>query len=72
MIDNIKKLYAKVEDKQKFIEVAAQEFGKEPNTLQNHWFVRFFSVPKKYQARVLELLQKTIRTQIEQLNKLIS
>ncbi|WP_438423217.1 hypothetical protein [Aquimarina macrocephali] len=72
MIENIKKLYAKVEDKQKFIEVVAEEFGKDPRTLQNHWFIRFFSVPDKYQARVVELLQNTLQNQIEQLSKLLS
>ncbi|MDY8137607.1 hypothetical protein [Aquimarina sp. 2201CG5-10] len=72
MIENIKKLYARIEDKSAFIELCAAEFNKDPRTLANHWFSRFFSVPVKHQERVVELLQNTIRKQIKEQQELVN
>ena len=61
---NIKNLWAKLPNdgsKTEFIKVVAEDLGKSPNTLHNHWFARFWQIPEKHQDRVIELLQNTIR-----------
>ena len=39
MIDNIKTLYAQVNEKTKFIKYAATLLGKSPLSVRTHWFV---------------------------------
>ena len=63
--ENIKKLYPKIKDKQKFIENVAEALHKRPNTLRHHWFSNsgFWSVPSTHEDKVIDFLQKTIATQ---------
>ena len=63
-IDNIKSLWQQLPNdgsKTEFIKLAAEDLGKSPNTIHNHWFARFWQVPEQYEDRVIELLQNTIR-----------
>ena len=62
MISNIKKLYAQVEDKQKFVNLLSKEFDILPQSVNNNWFTKFW-IPKSKQSRVVELLQNTIKKQ---------
>lgn len=63
MIDNIKTLYQQVNKKTDFIKMAADDLGKSPLTLRQHWFGLFWSIPEEHQERVVELLQRTISQQ---------
>lgn len=69
-IDNIKSLYAQIEEKGKFILLVANECKRKPNTVKTHWFTEasFWSVPDEFQDRVIELAQNTIAKQ----NKVIA
>ena len=62
-IENIKHLYAQIENKTQFIQLVADDLGLSPRYLRNHWFGAFWSIPKKYIDRVIALLQSTIRLQ---------
>lgn len=64
LIDEIKELYSQINEKTKFMEMVASDLIKKPNTLKNHWFSSFFSIPDEYQERVMELLQNTIKEQV--------
>lgn len=67
MIENIKKLYALIDDKTAFLLMASKDLKRSPKTLRAHWFSRtgFWSIPEEHQARVVELLQNTISKQNE-------
>jgi len=66
MVDNIKELYAQIEDTNDFIMDCSTEFNRTPKTIAHHWFCDsgFWSVPKEFRARVIELMQNRIRLQI--------
>jgi len=70
-IDNIKKMWTEELNndgaKTSFIELCAKEFGKSARTLRQWWFSNngYWSVPEKYQDRVIKLLQNTISLQNE-------
>ena len=68
MIDNIKSLYSQVDKKNKLIEKVANDLGKKPNTLKNHWFSTFFSIPDEHQPRVIEILEETINNQSKEVS----
>jgi hypothetical protein len=63
MIENIQKLWKKLDNKTEFIKLVAEDLDRSPNTLHNHWFARFWQVPEEHQPRVVELLQNTIKNQ---------
>lgn len=62
-IDNIKELYAQLNKKTQFIIDCANDLGKSPLSLRQHWFSKFWAIPEDYQDRVVELLQNTIKNQ---------
>lgn len=68
-IDNIKDLFEQVNNRTAFIEMVANDLKKKPISLSKNWFCAsgFWSIPDRYQNRVVELLQKTIASQDEQL-----
>lgn len=63
LIDNIKTLWLKIDYKTGFIEKASKEFKRSENTLHNHWFARWFSVPKTHQKEVITFMQNYIKNQ---------
>ncbi len=65
MIQNIKNLYAQIDKKVDFLIELANDLDKSPNTMRNHWFGNFWSIPEEYQERVVELLQNRIALQNE-------
>ncbi len=71
MIEEIKIIYQKVDNKSGFIERLAIEFNKSARGIQNNWFSSLYSVPVKYQSKVLELLKQTIQNQIKDLEKIL-
>lgn len=63
--DNIIQLWSKINYKTGFIKEAAVHFKKSPVTLHNHWFAKFFTVPKKEEDNVIKFMQKYIKLQNE-------
>jgi len=63
MENNIKNLYNQVDNKFDFILLLSKEFKVKPNSIRTNWFATYYSIPNKHQARVIELLQNTIKTQ---------
>ena len=63
MEHNIKNLFNQVENKFDFILLLSKEFKVKPNSIRTNWFSTYYSIPNKHQARVIELLQNTIKTQ---------
>ncbi|GAA4274986.1 hypothetical protein U6A24_12735 [Aquimarina gracilis] len=71
MIDLVKMMYGKVWDKQGFLKKLSEKVdNKNPRSLQNHWF-HSGSIPRKYLQIVIDLLEETIKEQIEELTGLI-
>lgn len=64
-IENIKTLFRQVDHKGKFILASADEFGVTPQTIKSNWLCDsgFWSVPKKHQDRLVELLQRQVQKQ---------
>jgi len=62
-IDNIQTLWQQLHNKTEFIKMCAEELDRSPNTLHNHWFARFWQVPRELEDRVITLLQNTIEHQ---------
>lgn len=62
-IDNIKNLWSKIDYKTGFIEDASEAFKRSKNTLHNHWFARWFSVPEDEQDEVIKFMQNYIKQQ---------
>ncbi len=50
LIDNIKNLFDKVEDKQDFYEKISHEFGIAASSARINWFTNF-QIPNKYKLR---------------------
>ena len=70
--DEIKKRFKKLPNdgaKTEFIEYVAFRVGRSPLTIRQHWFCDygFWSIPKKHQNHVLELLNE-----FEQQNKKVA
>tara|TARA_X000000950_G_scaffold28959_1_gene31278 strand:- start:1673 stop:1960 length:288 start_codon:yes stop_codon:yes gene_type:complete len=65
MRQNIKQLFRSVENKTEFIELLSKEFNRKPASIRNNWFSAFYSIPQEHEARVVELLQRTIAAQIQ-------
>lgn len=63
MIDNIKKLWPQIDQKTDFILAVSKAVKRAPNTLKNHWFCNFFSVPEENQDLVVKMMQKQIKKQ---------
>jgi hypothetical protein len=63
MIQNIKKLYSEINNQKEFCLLLSKEFELKPNSIRTNWLSTYYSVPDKYQARVIEILQKTIKQQ---------
>jgi hypothetical protein len=61
LIDNIKYLFEKVEDKTDFYEAVSKEFGIEVSSVRVGWFYRF-EIPKKYKVmeRLITFMQNYI------------
>ena len=64
-IENIRSLYNQISKKTAFIAMLAKDLGLNPQYVRSHYFSSFWTIPEKYQDRVIELLQKTIRLQNE-------
>lgn len=62
-IDEIKRLYAQVNAKSKFIEDTAGKLNRSPLSLRTHWFSNFWAIPPDHQAGVLRLLKSAISKQ---------
>ena len=63
MENNIKNLFNQVDNKFDFILLLSKEFKVKPNSIRTNWFATYYSIPNKHQARVIQLLQNTIKTQ---------
>tara|TARA_B100000780_G_C20855539_1_gene340058 strand:+ start:152 stop:379 length:228 start_codon:yes stop_codon:yes gene_type:complete len=63
MPQNIKDLFKQVENKYDFILLLSKEFNVKPNSIRNNWFASYYSIPEKYEDRVIKLLQNKIRLQ---------
>lgn len=57
---NIKKLYEKINHKNRLIKMVAKDLGLSAAYVRNHWFSNFWIIPEKHQARVIELMQRAI------------
>ncbi len=71
MTNNIKKMYSNIINKKKFIELVAKKLDKNPVSIKNHWFTGFFKIPEEEQEAVVELLQNTIKKQINKQQQLL-
>ena len=63
MITNIKNLYEQVNDKKGLILLLSEEFNVRPNSIRTNWFSTYYSIPKKHEAKVIELLKYAIKQQ---------
>lgn len=61
MINEIQEKYRELPNKMKFIQELANELGKSPRSLQANWFAGFWSIPKKYQEKVLTKLNEKLK-----------
>lgn len=62
-IEEIKELYSQINRKTEFMVELAKALGKRPNTLKNHWFTLFWSIPIELELFVLEFLKEKIKSQ---------
>lgn len=60
MIERIKEKYKILPKKMEFIEQLANELEKNPRGLQSNWFSGFWSIPKKYQEKVLTRIENIL------------
>lgn len=63
MDNRIKERYALINKKTSFIKKAAQELGKSPSTIRNHWVGGFWMVPENSQSKFLELIEEELTMQ---------
>jgi hypothetical protein len=56
-------LYQQVKRKTEFIGALASEIERSPNSLRNHWFGNFWSIPAKEQAATKKFLNKYLKKQ---------
>lgn len=69
-LDNIKALYKQVGRKVDFINALSEANGREPITMYNHWFCRFWAIPKSEQQNVIAFMQKYIK-QLNEKSKVV-
>lgn len=60
MEEEIQRKYKQLDYKLDFIKELAAELGKQPRSIQSNWFAGFRIIPKRYQKRVLELINKKL------------
>lgn len=63
MKENIQKLYNQLNDKSEFISEVAMAFGNTPQSIANHWFGRFWSIPEEHRPKVVKMLQDKVDKQ---------
>lgn len=63
MKEEIKLLHQLIKDTAAFYNAHASKFGIEPISMKNNWFGRLYSIPKKHQKEVLELLKEEVELQ---------
>lgn len=61
--NNIKDLYGLIADKKDFIMKVSAAFKRKPNTVSNHWFCGYFSVPEVIQDEVISFMQAYVSNQ---------
>lgn len=62
-IDNIKTLWKQINSKTQFMIEFSKSIDRSTNTLHNHWFARFWSVPKTLEDETISYMQNYIRNQ---------
>lgn len=63
-VDNIKEnLWPQVQDKVDFIKKCSADFGRSANTINNHWFGRFWSIPQDLVDDIIVYMQNYIANQ---------
>jgi len=60
---NIKSLFNQIENKFEFILLLSNEFKVKPTSIRTNWFSTYYSIPKKHEAKVIELLKYAIKQQ---------
>ena len=65
MEEEIQKKYKQLDRKMEFIKELAAELGKQPRSIQSNWFAGFKIIPKKYQKKVLEFIEKKLTQDTE-------
>lgn len=61
--NNIKDLYGLVSDKKDFIIKVSAAFKRRPNSVSNHWFCGYFSVPEAIEDEVISFMQAYVASQ---------
>lgn len=69
MQKQINELWNQIDRKTAFAEMAAEKFGKDMNSVKNHWIYNR-STPLEYQKDLVRLMKKTIKKQQRYLNSL--
>ena len=64
-LNNIKNLWRQVynENRSNFINDVADHFGVQPVTVRTNWLSKDYSVPVKYRAEFIKMLQNLIANQ---------
>lgn len=62
-IDNIKTLWKQINSKTKFIIEFSKSINRSTNTLHNHWFARFWAIPKPLEDETIYYMQNYIMNQ---------
>lgn len=70
MNDNIKELYSQVLEKNDFIKLVANEYGRSESSVRSNW-LSTFSIPDHFKKRVHELLISTLKLQINKTKRMI-
>lgn len=70
MKDNIKELYSQVLEKNDFIKLLANEYGRSESSIQTNW-LSTFSIPDHFKERVHELLISTLKSQMNKTKRMI-
>lgn len=64
MLKNVKNLYAAITNKTELIHLLASEFNLSANYIRVEWFSKN-EIKEQYLPRIVEILQNTIKQQIE-------
>lgn len=64
----IEEQYEQIEDRKlrkELVRICSREFGVKELSIVNHWFGRYYSVPDKYQDRVLQLIRNIRKIELK-------
>ena len=67
MTTNIQTLFNQIDNKKEVVMYLSGHFKLRPSSVRSNWFSNYYAVPEKYQKEVVNILQKFVKKEYQEL-----